>query len=117
MTHFPTAALSAAAVGALLAAAVLAAMLANRRLAAPFPLRERDALAVAGTGLALGLLFAAMGARGVATVLGWPPWHALGLTLVGTWSLTTTGAILLTPVVGWYLRWSRTPAVLREYES
>jgi hypothetical protein len=118
VSHVGTAALGAAGAGALFAALVGAVALANRRLADPHDLDTRGAAVVAGGGLLSGALFALLGAERVAAWLGLSPRLAVVVAVTGTALLAGVGAVLLRPLTYRYLRWARTPSILREeYEE
>ncbi|MFC7227139.1 hypothetical protein N0B31_06965 [Salinirubellus salinus] len=114
MSHVGTAALGAAGAGALFAALVGAVALANRRLADPSDLDTRGAVVVAGGGLLSGALFALLGAERVGAWLGLPQLLAVVVAVAGTALLAGVGTVLLWPLAYRYLRWARTPSVLRE---
>lgn len=114
MNYVGTAALVAASTGALFAGLVGAVALANLRLDDPHSLDGRGAAVVAGGGLLSGLLFAPLGAELVGTRASLPFLPALALVLGATLLLAVVGGALLQPLAYRYLRWARTPAVLRE---
>jgi hypothetical protein len=114
VSHVGTAALVAAATGALFASLVGAVALANRRLADPYDLDGRGVAVVAAGGLLSGALFAPLGAERVAAWLSLPVPVALALTVAGTVALALVGTVAFRPLVSRYLRWARTPSVLRE---
>ncbi len=114
VSHVGTAALVAAATGALFASLVGAVALANRRLADPHDLDRRGVAVVAAGGLLSGVLFAPLGAERVAAWLSLSAPIAVVVCIAGTVALALLGTLLLFPLVSRYLRWARTPSVLRE---
>lgn len=114
MSHFGIAALAAAATGALFASLVGAVALANRRLADPYDADVRGLVVVAAGGGLSGALFALLGADTVGAWLSLSLPLAVLLSLVGVLALTLLGTLLLQPLAYRYLRWARTPSLLRE---
>lgn len=114
VSHVGTAALVAAATGALFASLVGAVALANRRLPDPHDLDGRGVAVVAAGGLLSGLLFAPLGAERVAAWLSLSVPVAIALSVAGTVALALLGTLLLHPLAYRYLRWARTPSLLRE---
>jgi hypothetical protein len=114
VSHFGTAALGAAVVGAGFTATVLAVSVANRRLSDPHELDFTGIIAVAGGGLVSGGLFAVMGAEQVGAWLSVSWVQALLLSFVALLSIVAVGTMLFQPMIYRYLRWARTPSVLRE---
>lgn len=114
MSQFGVAALTAAVTGALFAALVAAVTLVNRRLVDPHDVDERGAAVVVYGGLLSGALFALLGAGTLAAWLSLSTVAAVLVSLLGTVALGLLGTLLFRPLVTRYLRWARTPAVLRE---
>lgn len=114
MSQFGVAALTAAGTRALFAALVAAVTLANRQLADLHDVDERGAAVVAGGGLLSGALFALLGGGTLAAWLSLSTVAAVLVSLLGTLTLGLIGTLLFRPLVTRYLRWARTPAVLRE---
>lgn len=114
MSHFVVAAYTAAAVGATLAALLVGVALANRRLEDPHDMAYRDTALLAGGSLVAGVLFALLGVGWLGAVLGVPWPVAVALTLGGVLGVAGAASLVLSRVAYRYLRWSRTPAVLRE---
>jgi hypothetical protein len=114
VSQFGVAALTAAGTGTLFAALVAALTLANRRLADPHDVDEHEAAVVAGGGLLSGVLFALLGARTLGAWLSLSTVAAVLVSLLGTVALGLVGTLLFRLLAIRYLRWARTPAVLRE---
>jgi hypothetical protein len=114
VSQFGVAALTAAVTGALFAALVAAVTLVNRRLVDPHDVDERGAAVVVYGGLLSGALFALLGAGTLAAWLSLSTVAAVLVSLLGTVALGLLGTLLFRPLVTRYLRWARTPAVLRE---
>jgi hypothetical protein len=88
--------------------------LVNRRLVDPHDVDERGAAVVVYGGLLSGALFALLGAGTLAAWLSLSTVAAVLVSLLGTVALGLLGTLLFRPLVTRYLRWARTPAVLRE---
>lgn len=114
MTHFLTASYAAAGVGIVVAAAVLAFVRANRRLEDPYELDRLGAFVVAGAAALAAGLFAALGSGALSARVGVPPLLSLLASLVAVPLAVGLATLALQPLVYRYVRWARTPSVLRE---
>jgi hypothetical protein len=113
VSHFATAAYGAAAVGAVLAGLFVAVAAADRALEDPHGMAYRETALLATGTLAAATLFSLLGLDWLAARLESVP-LAVAVTLVGVPLAALVAGAVLTPPVHWYLRWARTPAVLRE---
>jgi hypothetical protein len=114
VSHFGTAALVAAVVGAGFTATVLAVSVANRRLSDPHDLDVAGVMVVAGGGLLSGGLFAVMGAKQLGAWLSVSWVQALLLSFITMLSIVAVGTMLFQPMIYRYLKWARTPSILRD---